>query len=105
MRPRGVTAKEMPGTMAWGHSGKCKSCVQPNGPGDRPKTRTKTVVVKATLKDETETAADPATQAMKEIHLSNTVSGLNSFMDRRNARLRAQKMRFILENAARSRAA
>lgn len=30
MRRRGVSKKLAPYTMAYGHSGKCKSCVQPN---------------------------------------------------------------------------
>jgi hypothetical protein len=68
MRPRGVLA-DMPGTMAWGHSGKCKSCVQPNGPGDRSD------VVKA---EKPVAAAEPAVEAenvtVTGVRLQNTIS-------------------------------
>jgi hypothetical protein len=85
MRPRGVLLKEMPGTMAWGHSGKCKSCVQPNGPEDRNKTprRPATPVVTAET-------APPLPDGRKDVHLENTISGLNSFIAARERRLRIQ---------------
>jgi hypothetical protein len=95
MRPRGVTLKEMPDTMAWGHSGQCKSCVQPNGPGDRPKPATKTVITKAvTAEADVEPASaseEPATG--KDLHLANTVAGLNSFLAARQRRLRVPASR------------
>ena len=69
MRPRGVLAKDMRGTMAWGHSGKCTSCVQPNGPGDRSD------VVKA---EKPVAAAEPPVEAenvtVTGVRLQNTIS-------------------------------
>jgi hypothetical protein len=85
MRPRGVLLKEMPGTMAWGHSGKCKSCVQPNGPADRNKTprRPPKPVI-------TPEAAPPLPGGRKDVHLEHTIAGLNSFLANRERRLRIQ---------------
>jgi hypothetical protein len=88
MRPRGVLLKEMPGTMAWGHSGKCKSCVQPNGPEDRKKTTrrpTKPVVTVET--------APPLPGGRKDVHLEHTIAGLNSFLAGRERRMRIQAAR------------
>jgi hypothetical protein len=87
MRPRGVLLKEMPGTMAWGHSGKCKSCVQPNGPGDRNKTPHP---VKPTITAET---APPLSDGRKDVHLQHTIAGLNSFLADRERRMRIQAAR------------
>jgi hypothetical protein len=69
MRPPGVLAKDMPGTMTWGHSGKCKPCVQPNGPGDRSD------AIKA---EKPVAAAEPAAEAenvtVTGVRLQNTIS-------------------------------
>ena len=93
MRPRGVLLKEMPGTMAWGHSGKCKSCVQPNGPTDRNKTP------KAPAKAPADGTAPKLADGSKDLHLEHTIAGLNSFMaDRaRRKRIQAAKLNSILD--------
>lgn len=85
MRPRGVLLKEMPGTMAWGHSGKCKSCVQPNKATDR----------KRTPKPPAEQVEAPTTAAQEgeeeeprpDFHLALAISGLDSFLAARRRRL------------------
>lgn len=67
--------------MAWGHSGKCKSCVQPYG-------------------ERVQNQAAPRTQAapglgvqgsatVKDLRVAHAAAGLDSFIARRNARLRA----------------
>lgn len=91
MRPRGVLLKEMPGTMAWGHSGKCKSCVQPNGPGDRNnqnRRQPKPVVTAET--------APPLPNGRKDVHLQHTIAGLNSFLAGRERRQRIAAARMGL---------
>lgn len=94
MRPRGVLLKEMPGTMAWGHSGKCKSCAQPNGPTDRNKAPRRPIKPAATA----ETAPKLA-DGSKDLHLEHTIAGLNSFMADRARRKRIQeaKLNSILD--------
>lgn len=37
MRPRGATAESAPGTVAMGHKGQCKTCVQPRVKARRPR--------------------------------------------------------------------
>jgi hypothetical protein len=88
MRPRGVLLKEMPGTMAWGHSGKCKSCVQPNGPADRNKTPRQPA--KPVVTAET---APPLPDGRKDVHLEHTIAGLNSFLAGRERRMQAAAAR------------
>lgn len=78
MRPRGVLLKQMPGTMAWGHSGKCKSCVQP-----------------FVLKDQDKRIKDPKSvprrdDGSRDLHLEETVIGLNAFVAAREQRRRVQ---------------
>ncbi|MET4144194.1 hypothetical protein [Arthrobacter sp. UYCo732] len=75
MRPRGVLLKEMPGTLAWGHSGKCKSCVQPHKTVERP---AKPVFV---IEDPVREDGSP------DFHLALAVSSLNSFIAARRRRL------------------
>lgn len=83
MRPRGVLLKEMPGTLAWGHSGKCKSCAQPNRSTDRnrPAAPAKPTVVPKTLQQ---------TAGPHDVRTAGTISGLNSFLAAREQRLRIQ---------------
>lgn len=88
MRPRGVLLKEMPGTMAWGHSGKCKSCVQPNGPTDRNKAVPAAEPVAVVEATPVEVPIVP--EGRKDLHLEHTISGLNSFLAARERRLRIQ---------------
>ena len=71
--------------MAWGHSGKCKSCVQPNGPSDRKKPVSRPA--KPVVTAET---APPLVNGRKDVHLEHTIAGLNSFMAARERRLRIQ---------------
>jgi hypothetical protein len=75
----------MPDTMAWGHSGQCKSCVQPNGPTDRG--RKATPVVKPAVTAE---SAPPRADGSKDVHLEHTIAGLSSFMAKRERRLLIQ---------------
>ncbi|GAA4034638.1 hypothetical protein GCM10023063_18480 [Arthrobacter methylotrophus] len=96
MRPRGVLLKEMPGTMAWGHSGKCKSCVQPNGPTDRNKTPRQPA--KPVVTAET---APPLPNGRKDVHLEHTIAGLNSFMAARERRLRIQASKAVAQSPLR----
>jgi hypothetical protein len=88
MRPRGVTRAEMPDTMAWGHSGQCKSCVQPNGPTDRGR-KTERPTKPAVTAESTPPRADGS----KDVHLEHTIAGLSSFMAERERRLRIQTSR------------
>lgn len=88
MRPRGVLRKEMPGTMAWGHSGKCKSCVQPNGPADRNKTPRPAIKPVATPE-----TAPKLPDGSKDLHLEHTIAGLNSFLAGRERRQQIQAAR------------
>lgn len=84
----------MPDTMAWGHSGKCKSCVQPNGPADRNKTPQPpkpAAVVLAPVRED----------GSKDPKLAHTISGLNSFMAARDQRLRAQASKLAALQTAR----
>lgn len=94
MRPRGVLLKEMPGTMAWGHSGKCKSCVQPNGPADRNKTPRRPA--KPVVTAET---APTLSDGRRDVHLEHTIAGLNSFLADRERRkwIQAAKLNSILD--------
>lgn len=63
MRKRGVTKKEAPHTLAYGHSGKCKSCVQPN-----------------TLR------SIIATDMKSDSGVEQTISGLQRYLDARSER-------------------
>lgn len=85
MRPRGVLLKEMPGTMAWGHSGECKSCIQPASSREPKKTEPKPVTV-------VQAAPRPvaAVVTTTDAKLAHNVTGLNSFLARRNKRLAGQ---------------
>lgn len=105
MRPRGVTKAEMPGTVATGHSGMCKSDAQPNGPGDRVKrpasdeTPEKDAAEELPVEGEAAEVApapeDPAVlvavrarrQALQDLRIANTAAGLDSFMAARRKRL------------------
>lgn len=75
MRPRGVLLKDMPGTMAWGHSGKCKSCIQPHQTIARPVK----IIEEPVLED-----------GSPDFHLADAISALNSFMTARRRRLGTQ---------------
>ncbi|OOP59263.1 hypothetical protein BMF89_21270 [Arthrobacter sp. SRS-W-1-2016] len=99
MRPRGVTTAEMPGTVATGHSGMCKSDAQPHGPGDRtkqPAPAKETAVIAE--------AARSRRKAAQGIRHANTVAGLDSFMAARHKRLRgglfATEVRVVGRRAA-----
>lgn len=92
MRPRGVTRAEMPGTMAWGHSGKCKSCVQPHaGRTTKPAVTAETAPPEAVdckeVHREDTTSALEAFMDGRDAHLEHTIAGLNSFLARRERRL------------------
>ncbi|ACL41962.1 hypothetical protein Achl_4011 (plasmid) [Pseudarthrobacter chlorophenolicus A6] len=67
--------------MAWGHSGKCKSCIQPNKATDRKKTA-KPVEVPAAAPQEGEEEED-----RPDFYLADAISGLNAFLAARRRRL------------------
>lgn len=68
MRPRGYTVEMAPGTVAMGHKGMCKSCVQPRR---EPKVRT---------------ARRRPVREEESVRISHLVKGLESFYARRYAR-------------------
>lgn len=68
MRPRGYTVEMAPNTVAMGHKGKCKSCVQPRR---EPKPRTE--------------RRQPV-RPDESVRLAHTVKALESFYARRYAR-------------------
>lgn len=68
MRPRGYTVEMAPGTVAMGHKGMCKSCVQPRR---EPKPRV---------------ARRPAVRPEEGARLDHMVRGLEAFYARRYAR-------------------
>ena len=68
MRPRGYTAEMAPGTVAMGHKGMCKTCVQPRR---EPKPRV---------------ARRPPARATEGARVAHTVKGLEAFYARRYAR-------------------
>lgn len=70
MRPRGYTAEMAPGTVAMGHGGCCKSCVQP-----KPRRKSSTPPIKL--------RKPPGTIDARTAH---TISGLQSFYAMRYAR-------------------
>lgn len=103
MRPRGVTKAEMPGTVATGHSGMCKSDAQPNGPGDRlKKAAPEEADAQAAIAEdpvgvedrpaeedpEALEAARARRKAVQDLRIANTAAGLDSFMAARRKRLR-----------------
>lgn len=102
MRPRGALKADFPGTHAWGSSGKCKSCVQPNNnktTAKSPKETTSTMPQTTNefgYDDEDLTGfheEDPGYRQRAvppEVRLANTVSGLDAFMARRHQRVQAE---------------
>ncbi|MCC3299770.1 hypothetical protein [Arthrobacter caoxuetaonis] len=103
MRPRGVLKKEAPGTVAWGHSGQCKSCIQPNTTAARrPHLLVKERVTPMYGDDEYGIDSEDLTGFHEEdpevrrrrvpeaVRLQNTVSGLEAFMARRHKRVAAE---------------
>lgn len=89
MRPRGVLLREMPDTMAWGHSGKCKSCVQPFVPDpSKPARPVKPVHVSKPV--------PLLPDGSRDVRLESTVFGLNSWMAAREDRLRAQEAKHLV---------
>lgn len=64
MRPRGTTAESAPGTVAMGHKGLCKSCVQPRVKPRRARRQ----------------------RPSEDARVAYAASGLQSFMARRYAR-------------------
>lgn len=66
MRPRGASAEAVPGTVAMGHKGQCKTCVQPATRARRPR--------QARLR------------SSEDVRIAYAVSGLESFLARRYAR-------------------
>lgn len=70
MRPRGYTAEMAPGTVAMGHRGECKTCVQPK---PRRKSATPRIARRKPLSGADMRAAD-------------TLSGLEAFYSMRYAR-------------------
>lgn len=105
MRARGVLKKEAPGTVAWGHSGQCKSCIQPNTTAARRPhlLERKTVQPMHDAKDQEYGIdgedltgfyeEDPEARRRRvpeAVRLKNTVSGLEAFMARRHQRVPAE---------------
>lgn len=89
MRPRGVLLREMPGTMAWGHSGKCKSCVQPFVPDpSKPARPVKPVHVSKPV--------PLLPDGSRDVRTESTVSGLNSWMAGREHRQRVQTAKLLV---------
>lgn len=70
MRPRGYTVEMAPGTVAMGHGGACKSCVQP-----KPRRKSSTPPI---------ARRKPASGA--DLRAADTVAGLQAFYARRYAR-------------------
>lgn len=70
MRPRGYTAEMAPGTVAMGHRGECKTCVQPK---PRRKSATPPIARRKKL--------DGA-----DVRAADTLSGLEAFYGMRYAR-------------------
>lgn len=68
MRPRGYTIEMAPGTVATGHKGQCKSCVQPRR---EPKPRT---------------VRRPSVRPEESVRVAHVVRGLEAFYARRYAR-------------------
>jgi hypothetical protein len=68
MRPRGYTVEMAPGTVATGHNGQCKSCVQPKR---EPKPKT---VRRQPVRPE------------ESVRIAHMVKGLEAFYARRYAR-------------------
>jgi hypothetical protein len=66
MRPRGASAEAVPGTVAMGHKGQCKTCVQPATRARRPR--------------------QARQRHSEDVRVAYTVSGLESFLARRYAR-------------------
>lgn len=105
MRPRGVLKKDAPGTMAWGHSGQCKSCIQPNTTAARRPHLLEKEVTAAMSEDNDQEYGidnedltgfyeeDPAARQRRvpeAVRLKNTVTGLEAFMARRHKRVAAE---------------
>lgn len=107
MRPRGVLKKEAPDTVAWGHSGQCKSCVQPNTTAAR---RPHLLVKETPMYGDDEYGIDgedltsfheedPEVRRRRvpeAVRLQNTVSGLEAFMARRHKRVAAEAVNPIV---------
>lgn len=70
MRPRGYTAEMAPGTVAMGHRGECKTCVQPK---PRRKSSTPPIARRKVLSG-------------AEMRSADTLSGLEAFYQMRYAR-------------------
>jgi hypothetical protein len=68
MRPRGYTVQMAPGTVAMGHKGMCKSCVQP------PR------------EAKARTGRRPAVRPEESARIAHMVKGLEAFYARRYAR-------------------
>lgn len=66
MRPRGVAAEAAPGTVAMGHKGQCKTCVQPRVRARRPR--------------------QSRQRSSEAERVAYAASGLASFLSRRYAR-------------------
>lgn len=106
MRPRGTFKKDFPNTRAWGHSGACKSCIQPRSSRVN-KTNSEEIEDTMAMHDDEfgydeedlEGFHDPTYRQRKvppEVRLANTVSGLEAFMARRHKRVQAEAVNPIV---------
>lgn len=108
MRPRGALKKDFPDTRAWGHSGSCKSCIQPRSSRNFNTTPKEIEIPMATRDDEFGYdeedltgfhEEDPTYRQRKvppEVRLANTVSGLEAFMARRHQRVQPEAVNPIV---------